>query len=188
MKTITLEEAKSIQFNKACVALGTFDGLHLGHIALIDAAKKHCGDTIAFTFDALPIDLFQSHHRPMQLFTMQEKIEAFCKTGIDYLCAVHFDQSFADIDKGLVSFPRAQSPFFMFAAITPQFIYLRAEYVYLLKFLEAALAKRREANLLGQNDISSNRGTSTTPVEDTVTEKRKEYEGKKSTNRGTSSE
>lgn len=99
MKTISLEEAKSIQFNKASVALGTFDGLHLGHIALINAAKKHCGDTIAFTFDALPIDLFQSHHRPMQLFTMQEKIEAFSKTGIDYLCAVHFDQSFADIDK-----------------------------------------------------------------------------------------
>jgi len=37
-------------------------------------------------------------------------------------------------------------------------------------------------------NISSNRGTSTIPVEDTVTEKRKEYEGKKSTNRGTSSE
>ena len=99
MRTITLEEAKSLQFSNASVALGTFDGLHLGHIALINAAKKHRGDTIAFTFDALPIDLFQSHHKPMQLFTMQEKIEAFCKTEIDYLCAVHFDQSFADIDK-----------------------------------------------------------------------------------------
>lgn len=99
MKTITLEQAKNIEFKKATVALGTFDGLHVGHIALIDAAKKHNGDIIAFTFDALPVDLFQSHHRPMQLFTMSEKIEAFSKTGIDYLCFTHFDKSFAGMDK-----------------------------------------------------------------------------------------
>ena len=40
----------------------------------------------------------------------------------------------------------------------------------------------------GVTHISTNRGTSKIPVEDTVTEKRKEYDGKKSTNRGTSSE
>lgn len=99
MKTITLEQAKNIEFKKATVALGTFDGLHVGHIALINAAKKHNGDTIAFTFDTLPVDLFQSHHRPMQLFTMNEKIEAFSKIGIDYLCFTRFDKSFAGMDK-----------------------------------------------------------------------------------------
>ena len=52
-------------------------------------------------------------------------------------------------------------------------------------FTEAEKERLEES---GVTNISSNRGTSTTPVEDTVTEKRKEYEGKKSTNRGTSSE
>ena len=52
-------------------------------------------------------------------------------------------------------------------------------------FKEAEKERLEES---GVTNISSNRGTSTTPVEDTVTEKRKEYEGKKSTNRGTSSE
>ncbi len=109
MKTITLEQAKTIEFDRASVALGTFDGLHVGHIALIDAARNYCGDTVAFTFDALPVDLFRSHHKPMQLFTMQEKIAAFERAGIDYLCVTHFDKSFAgmgklDFEKLLVDF------------------------------------------------------------------------------------
>ena len=52
-------------------------------------------------------------------------------------------------------------------------------------FKEAEQERLEES---GVTSISSNRGTSTIPVEDTVTEKRKEYDGKKSTNRGTSSE
>jgi len=99
MKTITLNQAKQIKFNRASVALGTFDGLHKGHAALIEAAKEHYGDTIAFTFDALPIDVFREKHRPMQLLTLDEKIEAFKNTGIDYLCLSHFDKEFAGIDK-----------------------------------------------------------------------------------------
>lgn len=52
-------------------------------------------------------------------------------------------------------------------------------------FKEAEQERLEES---GVTSISANRGTSTIPVDDTVTEKRKEYEGKKSTNRGTSSE
>ena len=99
MRIITIDQANKIQFNKASVALGTFDGLHLGHMALIDAAKKHDGDTIAFTFDALPVDVFRKKHKPMQLYTLVEKESAFEKTDIDYLCIAHFDKSFAGIDK-----------------------------------------------------------------------------------------
>lgn len=52
-------------------------------------------------------------------------------------------------------------------------------------FKEAEQERLEES---GVTHISANRGTSKIPVEDTVTEKRKEYDGKKSTNRGTSSE
>ena len=99
MKTITLKQANEINFNRASVALGTFDGLHRGHNALIQAALKYVGDTVAFTFDTLPISVFKQQHRPMQLFTMQEKIEAFSKTGIDYLCVAHFDKDFAGLTR-----------------------------------------------------------------------------------------
>ena len=99
MQIITFEQAKKINFDRASVALGTFDGLHLGHMALINEATKHEGDTVAFTFDALPVDVFKKKHKPMQLFTLEEKETAFEKTGIDYLCIAHFDKNFADIDK-----------------------------------------------------------------------------------------
>ena len=52
-------------------------------------------------------------------------------------------------------------------------------------FKEAEQERLEES---GVTHISANRGTSKIPVEDTVTEKRKEYDGKKSINRGTSSE
>ena len=98
MKFITLNQAKEIEFNGLSVALGTFDGLHIGHMALIDAVKRSSTSAV-FTFDSLPIDLFCEDHRPMRLFTLDEKIEAFKKSGIDYLCTTHFDHQFADMDK-----------------------------------------------------------------------------------------
>lgn len=73
--------------------------MHLGHAALINAAKMHDGSTVAFTFDALPVDLFKSQHKPMQLFTLPEKIKAFEKTQIEYLCITHFDDELANMDK-----------------------------------------------------------------------------------------
>lgn len=99
MKIITLEQAKNIQFDELSIALGTFDGLHVGHMALINALRRHMGTSAVYTFDSLPMDLFSADHKPMRLFTLEEKIAAFEKTGIDYLCITHFDKRFADMDK-----------------------------------------------------------------------------------------
>lgn len=99
MKTITLQQAKSISFQDLHIALGTFDGLHIGHVALVDAVKNREGQSAVFTFDALPVDLFQTGHKPMRLYTIDKKIASFEKTGIDYLCMAHFDDAFAHMDK-----------------------------------------------------------------------------------------
>jgi riboflavin kinase/FMN adenylyltransferase len=99
MEIITLEKAKGIKFNDLSIALGTFDGLHIGHMALIKAAKTLDGQSAAFTFDKLPIDLFSVDHKPMHLFTLDEKIQAFQHTGLDYLCISGFDRKFAGLDK-----------------------------------------------------------------------------------------
>ena len=99
MKIIDLKQAKRTRFKDLSLALGTFDGLHLGHMALIDALKAYDGHSAVFTFDSLPMDLFSADHKPMRLFTIDEKKEAFEQTGIDYLCITHFDKRFADMDK-----------------------------------------------------------------------------------------
>ncbi len=100
MEVITLEKAKRIKFSSLSIALGTFDGLHLGHMELLKAVKAF-GQSAAFTFDTLPSDLFSVDHKPMHLFTLEEKIEAFRHTGIDYLCISGFDRRFAGIDKNV---------------------------------------------------------------------------------------
>lgn len=99
MKVITLEQAKKTKFSDLSVALGTFDGLHLGHIALLEAVKGYSGESAVFTFNSLPSDLLLTDNKPMRLFTLEEKIEAFSKTGIDYLCIARFDKRFASVDK-----------------------------------------------------------------------------------------
>lgn len=99
MKIIDMKQAKKTRFKNLSLALGTFDGLHIGHMALIDALTAYPGQSAVFTFDSLPIDLFSAEHKPMRLFTIEEKKEAFSRTGIDYLCITHFDQRFANMDK-----------------------------------------------------------------------------------------
>ncbi len=99
MEVITLEKAKKMKFRGLSIALGTFDGLHLGHIELLKAVRSFGGQSAAFTFDTLPSDLFSVDHKPMHLFTLEEKTEAFRHTGIDYLCISGFDRRFAGIDK-----------------------------------------------------------------------------------------
>ena len=97
MRVITLGEAKEIEFKRLSLALGTFDGLHVGHMALIDAAKNGLGESAVFTFDSVPMELFSEDPRPMRLFTLEEKVEAMRRAGVDYLCAVHFDKTMAEM-------------------------------------------------------------------------------------------
>lgn len=95
MRVITLGDAIDIQFERLSLALGTFDGLHTGHMALINAAKSGQGESAVFTFDSVPMELFSEDPRPMRLFTLEEKIEAMGRAGVDYLCAIHFDKTIA---------------------------------------------------------------------------------------------
>jgi|AGTN01.2.fsa_nt_gi riboflavin kinase/FMN adenylyltransferase len=95
MKVISPDEAGDIRFNRLSLALGTFDGLHVGHMALIEAVKSGGGESAVFTFDSLPAEFFSGDPRPMRLFTLEEKTEALRSAGVDYLCAVHFDRALA---------------------------------------------------------------------------------------------
>ncbi len=56
MKGVTLEQASEIHFERLSLALGTFDGLHIGHMALIEAAKNGPGKSAVFTFDSVPME------------------------------------------------------------------------------------------------------------------------------------
>jgi riboflavin kinase/FMN adenylyltransferase len=85
----------------AVVAVGNFDGLHLGHQAVIRAARRladAAGAPLAImTFEPHPRSVFQPNIPPFRLTPFRSKarwIEAF---GVDLLFALHFDLAFAAI-------------------------------------------------------------------------------------------
>lgn len=77
------------QFNlqkKSAVALGKFDGIHLGHRKLLERVleqKKQGLSTVVFTFDTSAASFFDGDE--MVLSTREEKRSAFARLGIDVL-------------------------------------------------------------------------------------------------------
>lgn len=72
--------------NKSAVALGKFDGIHLGHRLLLERVleqKKEGLQTVVFTFDTSAASFFGGETK--ELSTREEKREMFLKLGIDVL-------------------------------------------------------------------------------------------------------
>lgn len=70
------------------VALGTFDGCHLGHVSVFNAAlneaKKRHMKSAVYTFESIPKSSIEKKDVPC-IFTLDEKIKFIRKTGIDYI-------------------------------------------------------------------------------------------------------
>ena len=72
------------------VALGTFDGVHLGHQSLLQrassAAEKHCVPLRVCTFNRHPLDVIRPESAPEQLTTIPEKASLMNRLGVDESC------------------------------------------------------------------------------------------------------
>lgn len=85
---------------KCAVAIGKFDGIHLGHKKLLDEimkARKLGLKTAIFTFNPSPSVFFQKEEAK-ELMTLEEKRIAFEKMGIDYLVEYPFNKETAGVD------------------------------------------------------------------------------------------
>lgn len=101
MEIITsLEQLHS--FAAPCVvALGTFDGLHRGHLDVIGTAKQeaeHTGAKLAvFTFSNHPLEWINPAHVPVALVTPAVKLQLLESLGVDVLIDIPFNQLVADL-------------------------------------------------------------------------------------------
>ena len=101
MEIITsLEQLHS--FAAPCVvALGTFDGLHRGHLDVIGTAKQeaeHTGAKLAvFTFSNHPLEWINPAHVPVALVTPAVKMQLLESLGVDVLIDIPFNQLVADL-------------------------------------------------------------------------------------------
>lgn len=86
------------------MALGYFDGVHLGHQKVILEAKKHADQkglrSAVMTFDPHPSVVLgknEKHVHFQYITPLAEKIKIIEKLGIDYLFIVHFTPDFANL-------------------------------------------------------------------------------------------
>ena len=79
---------------KAVLALGMFDGVHIGHQVLLERAKvlakRSCAPLVACTFTGHPLAQIAPERCPPALTTFQERAELLEKAGVDLLFAQPF--------------------------------------------------------------------------------------------------
>ena len=83
--------------SRSVVALGMFDGLHLGHQVLLKRAKalakRQNAIFVASTFTTHPMRMIRPEKCPPMLTTFEERRAWMEELGVELLCAQPFDQS-----------------------------------------------------------------------------------------------
>ena len=81
-------------FKNAVVAIGSFDGVHLGHRQIFNYVKHQAhlinGESIIITFDPHPQQILHPENNFFSINTLEENISLIEKEGIDYLIVLPF--------------------------------------------------------------------------------------------------
>ena len=93
-------EDLTVQEGPLHLALGVFDGVHVGHQAVIEravnAARESGGKSFVVTFSPHPIRVIAPEKAPNSLLaTLDEKASVLRSLGVDGLLVIPFDSDFA---------------------------------------------------------------------------------------------
>lgn len=81
------------------VTVGTFDGIHLGHQAVLREIAERAGAagrrSVLVTFDPHPLEVVNPAAAPPLLTTGPERREALAQTGLDWVVLLRFDRALA---------------------------------------------------------------------------------------------
>jgi riboflavin kinase / FMN adenylyltransferase len=84
------------------IALGNFDGLHRGHLKIIERVKRgaaeHGGTPMAMTFDPHPPRIVRPDKAPPLLMTKAQRLEALHKAGVQCVAVVRFTKELSQWD------------------------------------------------------------------------------------------
>jgi riboflavin kinase / FMN adenylyltransferase len=80
----------------SAVAIGAFDGVHLGHRALIGGlvslARERGLESVALTFDRHPATVVRPESAPALLTDLEQRLELLATTGLDHTVVLPFDE------------------------------------------------------------------------------------------------
>ncbi len=101
MKLFDGLETLSEPLSDTTVAIGTFDGIHVGHQAIIRAAAQdafaNSRRSLVFTFDRHPAELLAPDRAPDHITTPAQRNRYVAELGIDGLVVAKFDRQLADL-------------------------------------------------------------------------------------------
>lgn len=97
-----LDETNICQFyDDKAIALGNFDGIHLGHQSLlkkvIDLSKVYNIKSSVFTFKQHTLEILNPEKKPNLIMTIRKKTEVFRQFNLDYAIFFNFNKDFSQL-------------------------------------------------------------------------------------------
>jgi len=92
--------AECLAPGRTAVAIGNFDGVHRGHLALLHRCRALAGPdgrVAVVTFEPLPQAYFRSAQAPARLSTVYQKLALLQAAGVDLAWVMRFDRQFAGL-------------------------------------------------------------------------------------------
>ncbi len=80
------------------LAIGVFDGVHLGHQAVISRALEQPGSAVAVTFDPHPASVLRPDAAPRLILSTPHKVQVLRALGVERLLVIPFDGVFARLE------------------------------------------------------------------------------------------
>lgn len=100
MKVIAQPAELAAAGRRVCAAIGTFDGVHLGHQQVIRQmvtdARQHDALALVVTFDRHPAAIVAPERVPPLLYSPAQKRRAIAALGSDAMWLIHFDRAFSE--------------------------------------------------------------------------------------------
>jgi len=79
------------------VTIGTYDGMHLGHQALLERLRAHGAQracpTVMVTFEPMPREYMAPQDPPPRLTSWRERWRLLSRTGLDYVWLLRFGEN-----------------------------------------------------------------------------------------------
>jgi riboflavin kinase / FMN adenylyltransferase len=97
MKVIRHAQELSPGHRKVCLAIGMFDGVHLGHQSVIlqtvTDAQRHDAVAVTVTFDRHPSTVVAPERTPPLICSLDQKLRAIGALGVEVILLLHFNHA-----------------------------------------------------------------------------------------------
>ena len=96
------DDPRPARWHQPVLALGNFDGMHRGHLKIIErvrrGAEERGATAVAMTFDPHPSKIVRPDKAPPLLMTHQQKLEALARGGMHGVAIIRFTPELAHWD------------------------------------------------------------------------------------------